>query len=70
MEDISLLVVLDILALEVQPLESCVIAMVFVWDFMLGDSDRWAQISYCTNSSYPGMIQGQLYPLIDGSPLA
>ena len=67
MVDVLFLVVLDPLALEVRPLESCVTATVFNWDFILGGFDRWARFSpCCTVSAYLGMIQGQLYPLLDG----
>ena len=68
MADICFLVIvlLDILALEVRPLESCVIATVFNFDFMLGVFDRRVRFSSCTVSAYSGMIQGQLYPLIGG----
>ena len=58
------LVTLDLLALEMRPLESCVIATVFNWDFMLGIIDRRVRFSPCTLSAYSGMIQGQLYPLM------
>ena len=62
---ICFLVLLDVLALEVRPLESCVIATVFNWDFVLGIFYRRVGFSPCTISAYLGMIQGQLYPLSD-----
>ena len=65
MADICFLVLLDLLALEVRPLESCVIATVFNWDFMLEVFDRRVRFSSCAVSAYSGMIQGQIYPLID-----
>ena len=39
MAGICFLVLLDLLALEVQQLESCVIAKAFNWDFMFGVFD-------------------------------
>ena len=67
MADIGFLVLLDILALEVRPLEPYMIAPVFNWDFMLGIFYRRVRFSPCTVSSHSGMIQEeQLYPLFDG----
>ena len=65
MADICFLVHLDLLVLEVRLLESCVIATVFTWDFMLGVFDRRVRFSPYIVSYYLGMIQGQLYPRID-----
>ena len=66
MADICLFILLDLLALEVRPLESCAMATVFNSDFMLGVFDRRVRFSSCTVSAYSGMIQGQLYPLFNG----
>ena len=60
MANICFLVLLDLLALEVRPLESCVIETVLSWDFMLGVFDRRARFSPSTVSAYSGMIRGKL----------
>ena len=65
MADICFLVLLNFLALEVRPLECLVIATVIIWDFMLEVFDRWVWFYSFTVSVYLGMIQGQLYPLVD-----
>ena len=51
--DISFLVLLNLLVLEVQPLESFVIATVPIEDF-----DRRVRVSLCTVSACMSMIQG------------
>ena len=68
--DICFLVLLDLLVLEVRPLEFCVKATVFNQDFMLGVFNRLVRFSPCTVSVYSGMIQEQLYPLFDGQSVA
>ena len=62
MTDICFFVLLDFLALEVGPSESCVIAMIFNWDFMLEVFGRRLGFFPYAVSAYSGMIQGQLYP--------
>ena len=60
------IVLLDFLALKVRPMESCVIARVFDWDFMPEFFYRQVRFSPCIVSAYSSMIQEQLYPLFDG----
>ena len=64
--DVCFLVLLNLLGLKEWPLEPCVIATVLNWDFMLWVFDRRVRFSPCIVSAYSGMIQGKLYPLIDG----
>ena len=51
--DISFLVLLNLLVLEMRPLESFVIATVPTEDF-----DRRVRVSLCNVSAYMSMIQG------------
>ena len=65
--DICFLVLINLLALEVRPVESFVMATVLIWDFMLGVFYQRVLFSPCTVSyAYLCMIQGQLYPLMGG----
>ena len=56
---------LDLLALEAQPLESFVIAVVLSF-WTHGVFDRRIRFSPGTVSAFLGRILGQLYPILDG----
>ena len=66
MVDICFFVLLGLLALEMRPLESCVIATIFNWEFMFRVFNRWVRFSLCAVFAYSSMIQGQLYLLFHG----